>query len=143
MTIHAEDEDFDLEAEESDPESQRYWGKWFHRYAVSQPQALQRITLEPYYADITNNAGPETGWEPKSEWDKYQEMLKQLRNTPDYTIFPYAHIEDKYGMLFEQDISDMRWALRGADMLGWEGISEVMERNRQRIAEETSANPLD
>ena len=106
------------------------WNSCFRKYASAEPHALQLVSFEPYSAtcDLECDA---LGL---SFNDKNQSPLRQRKaEVKEQRIFPYADIDDKYGMLVENEECNLYRALRRLDMEGWYELVEVMKRNRQRV----------
>lgn len=104
------------------------WGDFFRAYASSDPVALRRVDFRPWDAPLKN------GQDTDVDVEKVLNSLKDytLREGTEARVFPYAEIDDKYGMLFKREEYNVDRALRFADMPGWRALLEIMQRNRLR-----------
>ncbi len=113
--ISAED-DFDDDG--GLPDDIPSWYRFFHAYASSKPSALRHVTITPENATLEDDDDAE---------DVQKTGEEQGR---ERRAFAYAEIDDKYGMLFEDEEQNSRAVRKGADMHGWEELMEVVRVNR-------------
>lgn len=107
--------------------SKRSWGKWFHNYAVRRPQALQRITFEPHNAAVMP-----WGYLHLEIGAVSENYSQQQEAMPEHRTFPYGCTSDGFGRIMVEVIGNALRALKGSDNRGWQELSEVMERNREK-----------
>ena len=51
-------------------------------------------------------------------------------------MFPYAELDDTFGMVAERDDQNQHRAQKGKDQEGWEELMGVVKGNRERMEEE-------
>lgn len=104
------------------PEDVPSWYRFFHTYASSKPSALRHVSVAPENATLEHD-------------DHTEQVLKTCREQGKARrAFAYAEIDDKYGMLFENEEENSKAVRRGEDMRGWEELMEVVRANRGKMA---------
>ncbi|KAL9047322.1 MAG: hypothetical protein Q9206_006836 [Seirophora lacunosa] len=112
----------DWDINEPLPEDEPCWHRFFHAYAASKPSALRHVTVVPETVPL----------ELDDETVQLQEDWK--KQGKERRAFAYARIDDKYGMLIE-DEDENTWALRrGHDMEGWKELLAVVRANKEKPA---------
>lgn len=99
------------------------WGDFFQIIATKDMPALH--TFEVGHSDVESENIPNPG-----DYGYSTAMqAKDLRDSfPERRMFDYKHVDDKYGMLFDSDLTIERFE-EAADHAGWEQLRGLLERN--------------
>ncbi|KAL8753343.1 MAG: hypothetical protein Q9184_005454 [Pyrenodesmia sp. 2 TL-2023] len=104
------------------PDDVPSWYRFFHTYASSGPSALRHVIITPENATLEHD-------------DDTEQVLKTCREQGSARrAFAYAEIDDKYGMLFENEEENSKAVRRGHDMRGWEELMYVVRANQQKMS---------
>lgn len=67
---------------------------------------------------------------PPPQPSRAEEVRLLLEENPKRRLFPYAVLDDKYGMLLEDEYENQASFFKGDDQKSWERLMEIVEGNR-------------
>ena len=107
------------------------WAKFFTRIRAIEMQRLRSFELSPNLAPLTRrDRYPGSHEEGDGETNETRQIRKTLKEDPNRRIFAYATLDDKYGMLFEDEKGNVESFLDGDDQRAYDALMQDVERRR-------------
>jgi hypothetical protein len=101
-----------------------YWGKLFTSLIKANPKKIRRFEILPFEAPLG-----ELNTNQYSDLEQAKKTAKILEDDEHRRAFPYATLDDKYGMLFEDEETNAEAFLEGKDQKGYDELMTLVERN--------------
>jgi hypothetical protein len=102
-----------------------HWDALFNAVSEGQPRKLRRLEIVS-----TEEIGIEI---PQyCDQDKVKEMLEALADDPNRRLFAYINLDDKYGMLMEDEDMELESFRRGHDQRAYDRLMAIVGGNRQK-----------
>ncbi|MCJ1270945.1 hypothetical protein MMC22_010844 [Lobaria immixta] len=105
-----------------------YWSQLFSALFSARPAQLRHfeVVITENYLPGQRNYG--------TEGDSQKDAI--LQQDPGRITFPYAFLDDKYGMCFYDEDESLESFLRGEDQRSWARLIELVEGNAKEAAKE-------
>ncbi len=115
-----------------------YWSQLFTSLLSACPAQLRRFELGGSEMPLTHEEcfGREENEEEVP--DDVREARTILQQNPRRRLFPYAILDDKYGMLFHNEEDNLASFLRGEDQGSWDRLMELVEGNAKEATKSES-----
>ena len=99
-----------------------HWSKFFYTLANANFEKLTELIIEPGPVPLTS----EETYNKEEDQEKVSGEVKEARRILGEDcgrrIFPYVMLDDKYGMLYENEEENLEAFRRGEDQAGWERL---------------------
>ncbi|KAJ4328807.1 hypothetical protein N0V84_000817 [Fusarium piperis] len=98
-------------------------------------EKLIRVTYHhhksPPLTEAENYAAEGEDWKPPEDEEEGIARLRKIVAEDEDIIWPYAEVDDKYGMLMDNDVLNVEHLGRGDDNKEYRALMEEMERRRK------------
>ena len=123
----------------TDPESNQTlaengvpWHTFFDGIREARMQKLRNFEVHAQKVPLTEYKCYPDSSEPKPDSEEVLEARKIMASNPSRRAFPYGHLDDKYGMLFEDGGANLDRLLEGTDQQAWDRLQETLQ-GRSRV----------
>ena len=123
------------------------WAFLFTSLATSDP-VLQRLTVTCGAVPLTSDEqfprpgmhDPETGaFIPQSDEEEPVRLLREkLRNHPEFRLFRYIYLDDKYGTAYDSEEQNVEKGQLGEDYASYQRLLDIVQKNADKAAEAKS-----
>ncbi len=102
------------------------WYALFIAFSDAEPRKLSQFEILP--VNVPYHMPP--CQIPPPQPSRAEEVRLLLEENPKRRLFPYAVLDDKYGMLLEDEYENQASFFKGDDQKSWERLMEIVEGNR-------------
>lgn len=114
--------------DEGEVENGIHWHVLFNALADAKPKQLWRVEITPtelcYYYPYGDKGADES--------DETRKVRRILQEDPKRRLFAYKILDDKYGMLFDDEDENRTAFLRGDDQRAYDRLMEIFKANAAR-----------
>jgi hypothetical protein len=108
-----------------------YWYNLFESLIKAKPQKLKHFEILPVEVEgLDDEIAAQNG---DLELDDIGKVSKLMEEDENRRAFPYKVLDDKYGMLFEDDETNVEAFFEGKDQKAFDELMEIVRRNSSEV----------